>query len=561
VTAAGRKVPPRPQIGNLAGLLAAALLAVAPAAVALLGAACSGVAEDKEVPPPPAPPRVDPFEDTGVQSLEFLDGQALTQSLTVIAGTPREIVVRVDPPGEHTTRFALVGSAQDAFLSDDIALTDPEDGIARTELTVLSASPSFGVRAAVGKLSLVLHLVALEAELGTLVLNPVYPGHRKITNWVASVHFNQTCANLLGPPFPEGDNRTSAPGDGVDDSVQIDNVHANTPLAAVINADHFAGGCRSIRPLKVGSNTITEIDTVDRPLQLGQLNLRLSLRVDTTAELNPGLDELAFRAVQPLNGTAANDLAALLDAMSGLADDSVAFEQARSEQDWVGVLVAALPPAAPGTGLRTLVHGWMSTGLAQLSSPDAIVGTLTSPNAAGQATFQLTSIASFTPASVGFTVANLALVSAETDDLLRVGTTLSWQPTPFLVAAAERVAISESPGSRQSAAEGMAEDFDCANVSSLLVDAGATPGEAFPDCDEACMLTLCDGAMGVLWSRVTASNLPSVPWQISAASQAQIDADARPTTLVDGNWVGSLTLSNFGDAPIQGLCAGRSSAN
>src|SRR4029078_10690964 len=149
--------------------------------------------------------------------------------------------------------------------------------------------------------------------------------------------------------------------------------------------------------------------------------------------------------------------------------------------------------------------------------------------------FQLSSVASFTPASVGFTPANLALVSAEPNDLLRVGTTLSWQPTPFLVAAAERVALAESPNNH-SAPEAMARDFGCANVASVLVDAGATPGEAFPSCDEACMLTLCDSAMEVLWSRVTGSDLPSVPWQMTVGSHAQIDAEARPT-LVDGSWI------------------------
>jgi hypothetical protein len=246
--------------------------------------------------------------------------------------------------------------------------------------------------------------------------------------------------------------------------------------------------------------------------------------------------------------------------MSDLSVDSVAFEQARNEQDWVGVLVDALPPTLPGTGLRTLLHAWMSTGLTQLSAPDAFVGILGAPNAAGEAIFTLGSVAGFLPANVGFAPVNSALVSADANDQLRVGTTLSWLPTPFLATAAERVAISESPGTRNSAPEGMAEAFDCANIADLLVDAGAAPGEAFPDCGAGCMLSLCDTAMEVLWSRVTGSNLPSVPWQISSGSQAQIDTEARPTS-VNGNWIGTLTLSDFGDAPIQGPLVGRATAN
>jgi hypothetical protein len=522
-------------------------------------AGCSGSASDPPPPPPPTSVAADPFDDPTAASLEFLE----PGSITLVAGTPREIRVQVQPAlgaGAHTVRFALIRQAQDAFLSDDSALTDA-DGIARTTLTALSASPDFALRATVGAAGRVqpqvLTVSTMPAKLGTLTLQPVYhPGHRVVRSWVASVHLGQTCANLVGPPFSDGTEVTT----GVGDSVQIDNVPAGEGLAAVINAEHFAGGCRSIGALKVGTNTITEIEVVDRPLQLGELSLRLSLSVDSAPTLNSGLDELAFRAVQPLTGTAANDLAALLDAMSGVATDSVAFEQARSERGWVGVLVNALPSGLPGTGLRTLVHGWMSTALTRLSEPDAIVGTLGSPNADGQAMFLLGSVSGYPPAQVGFAPVNMAQVSAETDDLLRVGTTLSWQPTPFLATAAERVAISESPATRHSAPEGMAEAFDCAQVAQLLTDAGAAPGEAFPDCDENCMLTLCDSAMEVLWSRVTGSDLPSVPWQISGASHAQIDADARPT-LVDGNWIGSLTLSGFGDAPIQGPLVGRSNAN
>jgi hypothetical protein len=500
---------------------------------------------------------VDPFEDLTAMSIEFLE----PGTITLVAGTPREVRVQVLPAleaGAHTVRFALIRQAEYAFLSADLVPTDA-DGIARTTLTALSASSDFTLFAGVGRLPPeVLTVSTTEANLGTLILNPLYRrlGPRVVQRWVASVHVGQTCANLLGPPFPDGEEVTIGSGD----SVQIDDVPAGTPLAAVIRAERFAGGCRSIGALKAGANTIAEIDVIDRPLQLGELNLRLSLSVDATPQLNPGLDELAFRAIKPLNGTAANDLAALLDAMSNLSADSVGFEQARSEQDWVGVLVDALPPALPGTGLRTLVHDWMSRGLTQLSAPDAIVGTLGPPNAEGQASFTLGSVASFAPAEAGFAPSNTALVSAETDDLLRLGITLSWQPTLFLAAAAERVAISESPATRNSAPEGMAEAFDCANVASLLVDAGEAPGEAFPDCDEDCMLTLCDTAMEVLWSRVTGSNLPSVPWQISGASQAQIDADARATS-VQGNWIGSLTLSDFGDAPIQGPLLGRSNAN
>jgi hypothetical protein len=553
VTAIGRKVPRERARWALPSLWLGLAAGVA-------GAACGGASED-DVPglPPPTPgTQNDPFEDTTVTSLEFTDFPS--KELRLVAGSSQEIHVLVQPAGAHTVRFALVGQEQDAFLSDNTRVTD-EEGSTSTLLTVLSASSGFAVRAAVGRsVEEALRVVTLEANLGSLNLTPRYPGHRTIQRWSASVHVGETCANLKGPPFPDGVALTTSSGA----SVQLNRVPAGIPLAAVVRAEQFAGGCRSISALQASTNTLAEVDIVDRPLQVAELRLRLSLRVDATPQLNPVLDELAFRAVKLLNGLADNDLAALLDAMSSLADDRVAFEQARSEQDWSSVLIDGLEEGLPGSGLRSLVHDWMRTGLTRFSEADAIVGTLSSPDAEGQATFDLTSVASLEPTAAGFTLANAASVSAETDDLLRVGTTLNWQPSPFLATEAERVAIAESPGSRSSAPDGMAEAFDCAQLASLLVEVGTTPDEAFPDCDEACLLELCDGAMQVLWSRVADSNLPSVPWQVSGASRAQIDAAARPTS-VDGNWIGSLTLPAFGDAPamedapIQGPFTGRSS--
>jgi hypothetical protein len=302
---------------------------------------------------------------------------------------------------------------------------------------------------------------------------------------------------------------------------------------------------------------VVDIDIIDRPLQVSDLKLQLSFSVETTPQLNPALDELAFRAVAPLTGTASDDLAALLDAMSSSSTNPTAFEQARSARNWRSVLAGGLDPSLPGAGLRTMLHDWMRTGLERLSTSGAIQGTLGAPDAQGLASLTLASVLELTPLAAGFALQNAATVSAETDDLLRVGTTLAWSPSPFLSAEASAAAIAEDPAHVSSAAGGMAQKFGCDNVAVLLADAGATPGQAYPGCNEACMLSLCQDAMTLLWSRVTASNLPSVPWQISGATHAQVDSDARPK-LVDGNWVGSLTLSDLADTPIQGLIAGSS---
>jgi hypothetical protein len=513
-------------------------------AAALAAPGCGATNDDTAALPPPTPgTQVYPYEDTAT-SIEFLD---VGDELTLVAGTPREVRVRVQPPGAHIVRFALL-RAEDAFLSTDVKVTEA-DGIGSTTLTSLTASPGFSLLAMVGRLPQALRVVALEANIGNLLLQAVYPGSRNVPRWVASVHLGRTCADLTGPPFPDG----VALASSASREVQINRVPAGTPLAAVIRAERFAFGCRNLAGLRAGSNTISEIEVVDRPLQMAALDLRLSFSLEQAPTLNPALDELAFRAVGPLLGTASDDLAAVLDAMSSLATDSIAFEQARTERNWRGVLVDALGGSVSGSGLRSALDGWMSTGLGELSEPDAIVGTLEAPDGDGQAPFVLSAVAGLPPAEAGFTQQNVAAVTTDTGDLLRVATTLSWQPTPLLAALAERVAIGETGAS--SVPDALARQLDCANVAELLVDAGNSPGEAFPDCDDNCMLSLCDAAMEVLWSRVTSSPLPAVPWEISGASRAEIDADARPTS-VSGNWVGSLNLSGTGDAPVQGPFAG-----
>jgi len=526
-----------------------ALAAAALGALALGPAGCSGsVQDDPGLPPPTVGVEVDPFEDSA-SSVSFESGQ----ELSVVAGAPRLIRVQVQPPGVHTVRFALVGrEAQDAFLSHDIVVTK-EDGVAETMLTVRSASSNFEIRAAAGRIANArLVIVTLQAALGRLILQLNYPGHRTVARWVASVHVGLTCADLQGPPFADG----TALSTSVRDPVQLDRVPAGSALAAVVRAEQFAGGCSNIDSLRAGTDTLTDVDIFDRPLQIGALDLRLALSVDNTAGLNPALDELAFRAASALTQPNGDDLASLLDAMSLLSSDPAAFEQARSAQSWRTVLVGGLASELPGAGLRSMVHDWMRTGLGRLGAADAIVGRLSAPSSEGVATLTLSSVADLLPLAAGFTAQNTAVVSAETDDLLRVGTTLSWQPTPFLAATASLAAIAESPTTRSSAADGMAEKFGCSNVAELLVDAGATPGAAFPGCGQNCMQTLCRSAMAELWARVSGSDLPAVPWQISGASRAQIDGEARPTSLA-GNWVGSLTVTDLGDAPIAGPFAGR----
>lgn len=476
--------------------------------------------------------------------------------LTLFAGQASQLVVQVTPPGKHTVRFALLGKTEDAFLDPSVVETGT-DGRAETRLTALSAASSFTVRAAAGRVSGTLDVVTLEASLASLDITPSYAGSRPVVEWVASVHLGTTCSALQGVPFPDGLLVARGPY-----SVHIEGITAELPLAVVIRAGQYAGGCRSLTPLRANSLSSVSIDVIDRPMQTTDLSLSVALGVEPTDAPNPALDALAFRAASALAGTASDDLAALLDAMSALATDPAAFATARAAQGWRAALVGGLAPDLPGSGLRTLVQNWMRIGIELLEAPGAFEGTLTSLAPAGAASaapggaaiLSIESVIGLSPSQTGFEQENTATAVAETEDFLRIGATLSWQPSPFFSAAATRAALDRDPA-RASAADAMAEEFGCDDVASIIVAAGNAPGQAFPGCDETCALGLCRSAMSELWSRVAESALPAVPWQISVASRAQIDDAARPTGVV-ANWIGTLTVPDFGTTPIQGPFSG-----
>jgi hypothetical protein len=489
---------------------------------------------------------IDIFPDTQASSIEFVPAG----ELTLIAGNSADLVVQVLPAGVHTVRFALLGKTDDAFVSPSVRETGP-DGRAQASLTALGAGAEFTVRAAAGRVTGTLEVITQQANRGSLIVKPNYAGKRPVVEWVASVHYDTTCSALTGVPFPDGTLATTAP-----ERVRIDGVTADVPLAVVVRAGQFAGGCRGFTTLRANAIETVEIDVMDRPMQTAELSLSVGFGVDPAEAPHPALDELAFRAVSPLAGGASDDLAALLDAMSALSDDPTAFQAARAGQAWRTALVNGLAPELPGVGLRTLVQNWMRSGLDRLEVPGALQGTLTSLGPDGSASLRLETVIGLAPEEAGFQAENTASTMAETEDFLRIGATLELLPSTFLSAAASLSALANDP-ERSSAADAMASAFGCDDVASIIVDAGIEPGEAFAGCDEACALELCSEAMGVLWSRVAGSALPAVPWQISGASRALIDDAARPTR-VDGNWIGTISVPDFGTSPIQGPFSGES---
>jgi hypothetical protein len=250
---------------------------------------------------------------------------------------------------------------------------------------------------------------------------------------------------------------------------------------------------------------------------------------------------------------ASNDLTAVLNAMGDAAASPQDFNDARVANDWTGVLIDN--PLA-GNGLRTLSRTWMQTGLNRLSPSDSFRGTLSSQTGTA-GTLTIASVAGLAPEEAGFEAEHPTSIDTETNDIVRIGTTLMWQPSPLLANLAKLEAVVQFPEA-STAAQALAQAFDCSNVA-IRLDA-ANQLSSFASCDVDCFADLCSQAMVTLWSRVDGSDLPMIPWDISAAAEAELDDTAHPASL-DGGWAGSLPVPDFGTAPMTGDFGATAPAN
>jgi hypothetical protein len=523
-------------------------------AALLLPCGCGSSADDLPSDPGETGTPTDPFGDSGATLVRFLGGEG---DLTLTAGAEQELSLEVLPLGKHTIRLSLVGNAGQAFLSDGIIYTD-DDGVAPpVTLTVLEGNTEFTVRAAAGRVEAELRVVTLPADTGTLLIAPQYAGNREIEQWVASVHVDTSCDELEGSPPPDGDIVVeSAPGR----PIRLSNVPAGRRLAVVVRSEGVVAGCNDAAPIAAGAEANVTLEVIDRPMQVDSLALDVNFGLFLTSDALPAFEELIYRAVSPMVAGASNDLTAVLNAMGDAASSPQAFNNARVANDWTGVLLANMNSTLAGNGLRTLSRTWMQSGLNRLAPSDSFRGTLSSEDGT-TGTLTIASVAGLDPEEAGFEADHPTSIDTETNDIVRIGTTLLWRPSPLLSNLAKLEAVVQFPEAT-TAAQALAQAFDCSNVGSALVAAnGSAPeGQSFAGCDLECTVDLCSQAMVTLWSRVDGSDLPMIPWDISAAARAELDDQAHPESL-DGGWAGSLPVQDFGTAPMTGDFGAISPAN
>ncbi|MEP7051817.1 MAG: hypothetical protein ABJB12_15745 [Pseudomonadota bacterium] len=454
----------------------------------------------------------------------------------------RVLTIMTTPPGSFRVRFALLGAAADAVLNANDVPTGA-DGSARVTLTASSTPTSFSVRASVagkGQASVQTLVGVSVSALGytTLSVKPSYSGRRTVTEWTASIHPSEQCNQLRGSPPPDGDLLTVG---GAEGPLVIEEVPVGVGLAVTLRAGHYIGGCANVGALGEGDGNEALVYASDRAVNFDQTELDLSFGPsDVRPDFSKLMKAAEAQAVAALLGTAANDAAALLDAMRdatpALTRD--AFSSERVAQRWDSALVGAFGSNA-ATRLRDPADRWMSAGLAAFDAPNSFVGRL-SPTADG-ARFDLTSVAQHPPADAGFPSRVPSTWSSDTSDTVLIGTELHWVPSRLMVALAAPPALMEFP-SATSAPDALALSVDCALVARTLLAHGATPGAAvYPTCDESCALRACTTGINALWDAASnASDGALAVLGVTAAGTAQVGDEAEVVSL-HGSWLGTLT--------------------
>ncbi|HEY4157983.1 MAG TPA: hypothetical protein VGM29_07795 [Polyangiaceae bacterium] len=467
-------------------------------------------------------------------------------TLTLEPKATRELSVVATPPGNFLVRFALTGSnpdvaASDAALDTNDALTD-QNGVAHVTLTAPSTPMMFDVRASVaGEVPTLLGVSIVARDQTTLRVIPSYNGKRPIQTWTATAESGSTCADLTGNPPPDGAIQVTV---AAGQELTLEHLPTGIALAVTVRAGHYIGGCADQSALSESDGNQILVFAADRPVDLAATDLALSFGPsDANPALSKLLSSVADQASAALGGSAMNDVNALLDAMHDVTpvanrDD---FSTTRTARAWDAALSTAFGSGA-STRLRTPAASWMNAGLNAFFSADAFAGELSSLSAG--ALFSLHSVAGVPAASAGFPTTFQATWSADSNDVVLIGTKLSFVPSRLVTALAAAPAVAEFPQTT-SAAAALAESVNCSLVAQTLLAHGVVVGsDSYMGCAQACTETACQNAVTALWQNASnSSGSTSANLSFTGTSSAVVADDASIATL-SGSWVGELQLGS-----------------
>jgi hypothetical protein len=434
--------------------------------------------------------------------------------------------------------FTLVGQPFDAWLDETSTETDPSTGQASVHLHAPSQATTFHVRASLLDAAgapgpSAERAVAVSKQgFGSVRVQPVYSGHRTVSQWTASVAAATRCKDLTAtlPAEPAGALTATAPGPS---EPLIANVPAGPNLAVVVRAGHFAWGCADSPGIVAGQQAVVSVTVVDKPLDLTGANVALGFTYDAEAALlAPLLADAATLLGEAFIPGGSNDGSVVLNAMEALtpAANAAAFALERIDRSWDAIAAQHFAGLSPG--LRPQLELWAAAGLAA-ESPSIAASLAAGPSPA-EAAVTVTRFGSEDAAAAGVAPGAVFLWGAQPGDTVLLSGSLVWEPSRFAGAAALGPAQADVPAA-SSVADALGSLAACPDLAAAL--------GPFGTCDVACVAELCGAAIaarftGALSASSAAGLAGSV--NIKATGSATIDDNATATG-VDGHFIGTFS--------------------
>jgi hypothetical protein len=454
------------------------------------------------------------------------------ETLQLEPGETEALSVEVTPPGFHSVEFALIAedadAAFDGFLADVRVVTGGA-GDARTSLTAPSQPALFVVRASTRGGATAERVVSVSSQgFVSVVAEPRYSGERDVPEWTASARVGRTCSEV-SDPWTDGALTVSS-----DTAPLLEDVPVGPPVAIVVRAGRYASGCATAVALQAGERARLVVDVVDRPIQLDEGALTLTLDVEERTEAFVGLlGDAAAEGAAAYAGSAPTDaelLLADLEAATPTSDARDDFAARAATHDFQGVLETHLggPSAA-----RDELEAVLLEAAARVEGPAVFVGRLELGEGeppASEPVFYLASAAGVPAALSGFLGATPWTSVPEPEDVLVLGGSLSFSPVRWLTSLAEHApedSAQLAPAARLAAA------LDCTALGASL--AAAAGGESYDGCDADCSVALCEAAFARGWARAAAAGTQLASLRVALTGAAEVDDEARPVAL-SGSW-------------------------
>jgi hypothetical protein len=472
--------------------------------------------------------------------LSFLDGDT-----TLTPGQEVPVLVQASPAGQYLVRFALPNDTTsdplDAVLERSEVPTDAS-GLASVKLTAPSTIATFRVRASIaGDLSVEREFTVTDGGTVKVRVHPIYTRGRDTTTWEASARPEDSCANHPSIPVPDGRITDDSPRG---EDPELLDVPVGIPVAITVRSGQFVGGCTSIEMFRPGppeTEHVVEVTVLNRPLELAQSNVDISLQLDAEDEAFRDVNLAAAEsALVALRGSSTDDADALLDAMRGALSGQARqdLDAARKAESWDDLVRAHW--GGP-TRLHDTMSTWLASGSVELANSDELLQGQLSAVDAKSAELTLLSVAGISPAQAGFVSSSLVSWSAEADDTIGLATDV-YLSSSRLATGLAAVAALDAFAAADRAEQALALALDCSGLTSTLAAAGADSVLAYPLCNGTCLNELCEQASLTLWQRARDAT-STQPLRLALTATGEVDGvgDAAEVNHITGSWVGELT--------------------